>query len=117
VWRTLETSEAVAGRQPTEGCLRSDREYAPGHRRLTSRVQNRLKPTQAQTVITAAILRQLSTVMVRGQARSLGHRRARHPQTSCGGGSGRNQSWGPADAFLSWVAASLPRIENPCPWS
>jgi len=60
----LETSEAVAGRQPTEGCLRSDREYAPGHRRLTSRVQNRLKPTQAQTVISAAILRQLSTVMV-----------------------------------------------------
>jgi hypothetical protein len=44
------------------GCLQNNRVYAARYRQLTSRHTNRLKPTQAQTVIAAAILRQLGSV-------------------------------------------------------
>ena len=38
------------------------------YRHLTSREVNRLKPTQAQTIVAAAILRQLHAVVTTGQA-------------------------------------------------
>jgi transposase len=42
--------------------------YAARYRYLTSRETNRLTPTQAQTVIAAAILRQLYAVVVHESA-------------------------------------------------
>ena len=42
--------------------------YAARYRHLTSREHNRLSPTQAQTVIAAAILRHLHAVLTTGQA-------------------------------------------------
>jgi transposase len=42
--------------------------YAARYRHLTTRTTNRLTPTQAQTVIAAAILRQLHAVITTGQA-------------------------------------------------
>jgi hypothetical protein len=50
------------------GCLQNNRVYAARYRHLTSRDTNRLKPTQAQTVIAAAILRQLHAVVTHQQA-------------------------------------------------
>jgi len=50
------------------GCLQNNRVYAAHYRHLTSRDTNRLKPTQAQTVIAAAILRQLHAVVTHEQA-------------------------------------------------
>ena len=50
------------------GCLQNNRVYAAHYRHLTSRDTNRLKPTQAQTVIAAAILRQLYAVVTHEQA-------------------------------------------------
>jgi transposase len=41
--------------------------YAARYRHLTTREHNRLKPTQAQTVVAAAILRQLHAVITTGQ--------------------------------------------------
>jgi transposase len=43
--------------------------YAARYRHLTSREQNQLTPTQAQTVIAAAILRHLHAVITTGRAR------------------------------------------------
>jgi transposase len=40
----------------------------PGYQYLISREQNKLTPTQAQTVIAAAILRQLHAIITTGQA-------------------------------------------------
>ncbi len=42
--------------------------YAARYRHLTTREHNKLKPTQAQTVLAAAILRQLHAVITTGQA-------------------------------------------------
>jgi transposase len=50
------------------GCLQNNRVYAARYRHLTSRDTNRLKPTQAQTVVAAAILRQLYAVVIHQQA-------------------------------------------------
>ena len=50
------------------GAQRANPVYRARYQHLTSREQNRLTPTQAQTVIAAAILRQLHAVIVTGQA-------------------------------------------------
>ena len=50
------------------GCLHHNHVYVARYQHLTSREQNKLKPTQAQTVIAAALLRQLWAVVTSGQA-------------------------------------------------
>jgi transposase len=50
------------------GCLHHNSVYVARYRHLTSREQNKLKPTQAQTVIAAALLRQLWAVVTTGKA-------------------------------------------------
>jgi transposase len=50
------------------GALQNNRVYAARYRHLTTRETNRLKPTQAQTAIAAAILRQLYAVITSGEA-------------------------------------------------
>jgi transposase len=50
------------------GAQRANPVYGARYRHLTSRAQNKLKPTQAQTVIAAAILRHLHAVITTGQA-------------------------------------------------
>jgi len=50
------------------GCLQNNRVYAARYRHLTTRENNRLKPIQAQTVVAAAILRQLYAVVIHQQA-------------------------------------------------
>lgn len=50
------------------GCLQTNRVYAARYRHLTSREQNRLTPTQAQTAVAAAILRQLYAVVTQHRA-------------------------------------------------
>jgi transposase len=47
---------------------RANQVYAARYQYLTSREHNKLAPTQAQTVIAAAILRQLHAVITTGQA-------------------------------------------------
>ena len=59
--------------RPTAACagmsyLQNNQVYAARYRYLTSREANRLKPTQAQTIVAAAILRQLYAVVATGQA-------------------------------------------------
>ena len=49
------------------GCLQTNRVYAARYRHLTTRDANRLTATQAQTVVAAALLRQLYAVVVSGQ--------------------------------------------------
>jgi transposase len=49
------------------GCLQTNRVYANRYRHLTTRDKNRLSATQAQTVVAAALLRQLYAVVVSGQ--------------------------------------------------
>jgi hypothetical protein len=49
------------------GCLHTNRVYAARYRHLTTRQQNKLTATQAQTVIAAALLRQLYAVVVSAQ--------------------------------------------------
>ena len=49
------------------GAQRANPAYAARYRHLTTRANNKLKPTQAQTVIAAAILRQLHAVITTGQ--------------------------------------------------
>jgi transposase len=51
------------------GAQRANPVYRARYQHLTSRDQNKLRPTQAQTVIAAAILRQLHAVITTGQAR------------------------------------------------
>jgi transposase len=46
------------------GCLKNNRAYAARYRHLTTRENDRLKPTQAQTVVAAAILRQVHAVLI-----------------------------------------------------
>jgi len=50
------------------GCLQNNRVYAARYRHLTGREKNKLKPTQAQTAIAAAILRQLHALVTSGRA-------------------------------------------------
>src|SRR5205809_1104284 len=50
------------------GAQRANPVYAARYQHLTSREQNKLTPTQAQTIIAAAILRQLHAVITTGQA-------------------------------------------------
>ena len=50
------------------GCQHANDAYAARYRHLTTRDQNKLKPTQAQTVIAAALLRQLWAVVTTGKA-------------------------------------------------
>jgi transposase len=50
------------------GCLHHNQVYVTRYQHLTSREQNKLKPTQAQTVIAAALLRQLWAVVTTGKA-------------------------------------------------
>ena len=58
----------VAAWRAVWGCLHTNRVHAARYRHLTSRQTNRLKPTQAQTAVAAAILRQLYAVVTTGQA-------------------------------------------------
>ena len=50
------------------GCLQTNRVYAARYRHLTGREANKLTPTQAQTAVAAAILRQLHYVITHRQA-------------------------------------------------
>ena len=50
------------------GAQRANPVYAARYQHLTSREQNKLTPTQAQTIIAAAILRHLHAVITTGQA-------------------------------------------------
>lgn len=50
------------------GCLHANDVYAARYRHLTTRELNKLKPTQAQTVLAAALLRQLWAVITTGRA-------------------------------------------------
>ena len=50
------------------GCLRHNKVYDARYRHLTSRDHNKLKPTQAQTVIAAALLRQPWAIITTGKA-------------------------------------------------
>ena len=58
----------VAAWRAVWGALQTNTVYAARYRHLTGRQTNKLKPTQAQTVIAAAILRQLRAVVTTGQA-------------------------------------------------
>ena len=49
------------------GCLQTNRVYAARYRHLTTRETNKLTPTQAQTAVAAAILRQLHYVITHRQ--------------------------------------------------
>ncbi len=50
------------------GAQRANPVYRARYQHLTSREHNKLRPTQAQTVIAAAILRHLHAVITTGQA-------------------------------------------------
>jgi transposase len=58
----------VAAWRTVWGAQRANRVYGARYRHLTTREHNKLKPTQAQTVIAAAILRHLHAVVTTGQA-------------------------------------------------
>ena len=61
------------------GALQTNTVYAARYRHLTTREHNKLTPTQAQTVIAAAILRHLHAVITTGTGLGPGHRHPRHP--------------------------------------
>jgi transposase len=58
----------VAAWRAAWGSLQTNTVYAARYRHLTTREHNKLTPTQAQTVIAAAILRHLHAVVTTGQA-------------------------------------------------
>ncbi|MGO4604662.1 IS110 family transposase [Terrabacter sp. 2YAF2] len=58
----------VAAWRAVWGCLQTNRVYAARYRYLTGREANRLTPTQAQTAVAGAILRQLYAVVVQQRA-------------------------------------------------
>ncbi|WP_147063882.1 IS110 family transposase [Knoellia locipacati] len=58
----------VAAWRAVWGCLQTNRVYAARYRHLTTRESNRLTPTQAQTAVAGAILRQLHYVITHQQA-------------------------------------------------
>ncbi|MGB8383668.1 MAG: IS110 family transposase, partial [Dermatophilaceae bacterium] len=57
----------LAAWRATWAALQNNRVYAARYRHLTTREVNKLTPTQAQTVIAAALLRQLHAVVVSGR--------------------------------------------------
>ena len=65
---TRRSALRVAAWRAVWGFLQNNRVYAARYRYLTSRDTNRLKPTQAQTIVAAAILRQLYAIVTTGQA-------------------------------------------------
>ena len=68
----------VAAWRAVWGSLQTNTVYAARYRHLTSREHNKLTPTQAQTVIAAAILRHLHAVITTGQAWDPHDRHRRH---------------------------------------
>lgn len=58
----------VAAWRAVWGCLQTNRVYAARYRHLTGREHNRLTPTQAQTAVAGAILRQLYVVVTQQRA-------------------------------------------------
>ena len=58
----------LAAWRATWAALQNNRVYAARYRHLTTRQVNKLTPTQAQSVIAAALLRQLYAVVVSAQA-------------------------------------------------
>ena len=58
----------VAAWRAVWGCLHTNRVYAARYRHLTGREHHKLTPTQAQTAVAGAILRQLYAVVVHQQA-------------------------------------------------
>jgi transposase len=58
----------VAAWRAVWGCLQTNRVYAARYRHLTTRERHRLTPTQAQTAVAAAILRQLYAVITQQRA-------------------------------------------------
>ncbi|MGO4604619.1 transposase [Terrabacter sp. 2YAF2] len=58
----------VAAWRAVWGCLQTNRVYAARYRHLTTRETNRLTPTQAQTAVAGAILRQLYAVVTQQRA-------------------------------------------------
>ena len=70
----------VAAWRAVWGSLQTNTVYAARYRHLTSREHNKLTPTQAQTVIAAAILRHLHAVVTTGQAWDPQHRRRTGPR-------------------------------------
>jgi transposase len=71
--RTLLTGQGRPGLRPAAwravwGAQRANPVYGARYQHLTSREQNKLAPSQAQTVTAAAILRQLHAVITTGKA-------------------------------------------------
>ena len=66
--RPRPTRLRVAAWRAVWGALQTNTVYAARYRHLTTREHNKLTPTQAQTVIAAAILRHLHAVVTTGQA-------------------------------------------------
>ncbi|WP_349694779.1 IS110 family transposase [Actinopolymorpha sp. B11F2] len=74
----------VAAWRAVWGALQTDTVYAARYRHLTTRETNRLTPTQAQTVIAAAILRHLHAVITTSVAWDplIATHGTRHPKTT-----------------------------------
>ena len=70
----------VAAWRAVWGSLQTNTVYAARYRHLTGREHNKLTPTQAQTVIAAAILRHLHAVVTTGQAWDPHDRHRRHQE-------------------------------------
>jgi transposase len=58
----------VAAWRAVWGAQRANPVYSARYQYLTSREHNKLAPTQAQTILAAAILRQLHAVITTGKA-------------------------------------------------
>jgi transposase len=58
----------VAAWRAVWGCLQTNRVYAARYRHLTTRETNRLTPTQAQSAVAGAILRQLYAIVTQQRA-------------------------------------------------
>ena len=88
----------VAAWRAVWGSLQTNTVYAARYRHLTGREHNKLTPTQAQTVIAAAILRHLHAVVTTGQAWD--------PQIAAGGTKQQRASPWPPDRRPSHEAAA-----------
>ncbi len=91
------------------GAVKSNPVYADRYRHLTTRETNKLKPTQAQTVLAGAILRQLHAVVTTGQALGSRHRHPRRPTQADDAHGGDLRLSRRVARHKSWVGASLPR--------
>lgn len=74
----------MAAWRATWAALQKNRVYAARYRHLTTRQVNKLTPTQAQSVIAEALLRQLHAVVVSGQAWDPVIRHPNHGGGGCG---------------------------------